>query len=263
MNPVIFYTTHKKEMLQNSPLYDIITHNQELNPGYESQIYDDKRSRSFIKSEYDNVILECFDKLIPGAYRADLIRLLLLYRYGGTYIDVGLKLQHPLPRINEDKSLVLVKDLPHNQFPGIYNAYMASDKGHPFIKKCIEHIVENILNEEYGIFTLDITGPTALGRVFKEYYKNKNPKYLKLLAYRNHQIAPSNKKKKKKRATRKQYGDRHIFYQKEICIEGKNALYLNHSKGISAVVPTQDEKNKSAFHYGTLWNLRQVFKGDI
>lgn len=42
-----------------------------------------------MKSQMGEVVLKCYDKLIPNAYKADLWRYSVVYTYGGCYIDIG------------------------------------------------------------------------------------------------------------------------------------------------------------------------------
>ena len=42
----------------------------------------------FIKNNYPVDVLEAFNKLIPGAYKADLWRYCVLYKLGGIYLDI-------------------------------------------------------------------------------------------------------------------------------------------------------------------------------
>ena len=59
-----------------------------LNPDFKIKYYSDKGSREFIKNNYSKDIINAYDSLIPGAYKADLFRYCVLYKYGGIYSDL-------------------------------------------------------------------------------------------------------------------------------------------------------------------------------
>ena len=50
------------------------------NPEFEHHLYDDLDCRNFIKNNFSEEILQTYDSLIPGAYRADLWRYCILYK---------------------------------------------------------------------------------------------------------------------------------------------------------------------------------------
>jgi hypothetical protein len=50
----------------------------------------------------------------------------------------------------------------------LYQAFIATKKGTKILECAIESCIENIENEFYGTHTLDITGPSMLGKVFRK-----------------------------------------------------------------------------------------------
>ena len=77
--------------------------------------------------------LNCYQELIPGAYKSDLARLCLIYVYGGIYLDIGMSFTAPIEEIIDvDVDMCLCKEksiLPD----GIFNGFFASSKENPFI----------------------------------------------------------------------------------------------------------------------------------
>jgi len=136
-----------------------------LNPEYSYNFYDDKKCRTFIKNNFDNKVLNAYDKLIPGAYKADLWRYCVLYKYGGVYIDIDTITIKPLRDIIEpDDTFISSRD---KNKDAIYNAFIASVPGHPFLYKMINYIIENIETNYYGNNSLEPTGPYGFGKVIK------------------------------------------------------------------------------------------------
>ena len=89
----------------------------ELNPEYEYIFFDRIARRKFIRKHFTTEILEAYDTLVPGAFRADLFRYCYLYLHGGCYFDCKMILKHPLRNfILASDSLVLLNDHIPNSF---------------------------------------------------------------------------------------------------------------------------------------------------
>ena len=56
------------------------------NPRFNHHLFDDNDCREFIKTHFKPDVLDAYDKLIPGAYKADLWRLCVLFINGGIYM---------------------------------------------------------------------------------------------------------------------------------------------------------------------------------
>lgn len=135
------------------------------NPSYEHIYYDNGDMREFISKQFDKTVLMAYDSLIPGAYRADLWRLCILYFYGGVYVDIKMGANIPLDRIIGDTKLVLVTDRGQD----IYNAFIAVIPEHPLIGELIKAVVDNVKNKVYGRDSLYPTGPGITGEVVDSY----------------------------------------------------------------------------------------------
>ncbi len=62
------------------------------NPEFRHFLFDDLDCEKYLKKYFSNFygvnVHKAFLKLIPGAYKADLWRLCVLYREGGIYLDI-------------------------------------------------------------------------------------------------------------------------------------------------------------------------------
>jgi mannosyltransferase OCH1-like enzyme len=178
------------------------------NPEFDHYLYDDADCREFIKSEFEPDVLEAYDQLVPGAYKADLWRYCVLYKTGGIYLDIKFRCEPGfslLELTDDNESFVLDRPYPDNSFPlkaelallnsptfydtlientdyntwknrqiGIYNAVMATIPNNPVIYDCIKQVVRNVKNKYYGYNPLYPTGPGLLGEIhFKADYKSK------------------------------------------------------------------------------------------
>jgi len=157
----IYQTWYTKELpLKMKECVEIL---KSQNPKFEHYLFDDNDCREFIKDNFDIAILNAYDSLIPGAYKADLWRLCVLYINGGIYMDIKLKCINGFKLIELTESEHYVKDrhLPLT----IYNALMVCQKNNPFLWKAICKIVFNVQNKFYGKDALDPTGPLMLGKI--------------------------------------------------------------------------------------------------
>jgi mannosyltransferase OCH1-like enzyme len=140
------------------------------NPEFQFHVFDDTQCRSFLRAYFPYTV-EAFDKLIPGAYKADLWRLCVLYQYGGIYMDIKLECLGNFKLYSLVDKEHFVIDRPIHS-PHIYNAFMVCKPNNPFLLECIHQLVENVKNNYYGESPLSPTGPEMLGRISCKYSLN-------------------------------------------------------------------------------------------
>lgn len=166
-------------------------------------LFNDSDCRTFIMNEYPPDVLMAYDRLIPTAFKADLWRYCILYKYGGVYLDIkyqfigntSVTLRDIVHRwiecsrksgsddgfCNENDMLVLERDSyglwPSKRF-GIHNAFIITKPKNPLFLECIFRIVssakvgglgENWCGSTDGWMTqpLFLTGPGLLGDVWR------------------------------------------------------------------------------------------------
>jgi mannosyltransferase OCH1-like enzyme len=149
-----------------------------LNQDYDYYYFTSADRRDFILKYFGGVVLAAYDTLNPGAFKADLWRLCILYQWGGVYCDIKLLPNAKLNNIIEaDNDIVLVIDNKcplKKDYKDIYNAFMAFIPKHPFVKKLIDGIVKNVENRYYGHHCLTITGPKFIGKLLLEEINDSN-----------------------------------------------------------------------------------------
>lgn len=155
-------------------MYECIHNNLKLNcVGLDCihYLFNDAECRAFIEREYPPDVLTAYDRLIPTAFKADLWRYCVLYKYGGVYLDVkyawgggspphdgcamtGVTLRSIVERwlgggggcggSRGDELLVLERDAvglwPSGHF-GIHNAFIITKPKNPLFLECIFRIV--------------------------------------------------------------------------------------------------------------------------
>jgi len=138
------------------------------NHEFKHYLFDDDDCRDFIAEHFDEKVLYSFDALLPGAYKADLWRYCVLYIRGGIYLDIKYECYHnfKLNTLLDKPHYVL--DRKEYAAPGsvlVYNGFIVSPAKNPVLKMCIEQIVQNVANREFGYNPLYPTGPGLLGQV--------------------------------------------------------------------------------------------------
>lgn len=134
------------------------------NPEFEHNLYDDAKCRAFISENYDKNVLCAYDKLIPYAFQADLVRYCVLYKKGGIYLDIKYQMENGNKLINYvDKEYYTIEHLSKEY---IYNGFIISKPNNPLWLKCINKIVNNVNNKWYGDTSVAPTGPALVYNFF-------------------------------------------------------------------------------------------------
>ena len=162
----IFQTWETNEV--TPAMYDAVHTWIDKNPDWEYYFFDDKSCRDFIKEKFPKKVLDAYDTLIPGAYKADLWRYCVLYIHGGVYADIKQELLTGLNNVLPvDVQFLSIKErnkLGREFSVYIYQAFICAKPNHMFLKKAINMIAENVTSGNYCQDELSVTGPGLLGR---------------------------------------------------------------------------------------------------
>ena len=135
------------------------------NPTYSLFYFTDDDCKEFIKKNYDSIIYKCYLDLVPSAFRADYFRYLLLYHYGGVYMDFSFTPIISIHEIMGSSREVYVKD---RWEAGLWNGFICARKGSLIIENAIQKCTSNILNRRYTGLDLAVTGPYLLAEAYRE-----------------------------------------------------------------------------------------------
>ena len=218
----IFQTWHTHDLPPN--MLKTINLIKKLNPRFNYKLFDDNECREFIKNNFDKPVLDAFDNLIPGAYKADLWRYCILYKKGGIYLDIKYRPLNYFRFITMTEKEHWVLDEDKN---GIYNALIVCKPNNEILLKAINQIVKNVATKFYGNSCLAPTGPKLLGKIFTTYEKqNLDMKHTFIASFEN----------------------RFIHFNKYIIFKSYNGYLKEHSE------------NKKVKHYAELWNAKKIYK---
>jgi mannosyltransferase OCH1-like enzyme len=139
---------------------------RQLNPDYKYYYFTAYDCREFIAKEFPE-ILQYYDLLLPGAYKADLWRYCVLHRYGGIYLDIGV-----MPYVgfrtflHPSTEFLSSVDLRHTD---LYQAILGARSQHPALQYAIDECVTNVKQRTLGEGALEITGPAVMGRALNRF----------------------------------------------------------------------------------------------
>jgi mannosyltransferase OCH1-like enzyme len=213
--PLIIYQTWSTKDLPPK-MAECVARLKKSNPEFDHYLYDDEDCRNFIKNEFEPEVLEAYDQLVPGAYKADLWRYCVLYKTGGIYLDIKFRCEPGFSLIemtDDNESFVLDRPYPDFSIPlntelallnsptfydtlientdistwknkqiGLYNAVMATIPNNPVLYDCIQQVVRNVKNKIYGYNPLYPTGPGLFGEI---YFKGDYGRKVKKIKYFN------------------------------------------------------------------------------
>lgn len=134
-------------------------------PDWQPVFHDAEQRRVFLCEHYPEDVVNAYDLLNSGAFKADLWRYCVLYKTGGVYADVDSVCLAPLDSFlrPNDRFVATRGTARADGRLGwvISNAFLAAEPGHPFLKEVIKRGVCEILAGEVDGFAA--IGPSGLG----------------------------------------------------------------------------------------------------
>jgi mannosyltransferase OCH1-like enzyme len=137
INNPLFQTYHNKNKIPS----DIYENVKKYAPDYTHIIMDDNDIKNFLKTYYNDIVLQTFNSLKIGAHKADLARYCLLYIYGGLYMDIKVELIKPLRDIF-NKGDDIFYSVESNFADHIHQAVIKSPKNNEIFLSLIDYIVK-------------------------------------------------------------------------------------------------------------------------
>ena len=168
----IFQSWHTKQL--HPLIQQKINSFKELNSDYTYYLYDDNDMDDFVNQHFIGEISELYNKLNIIVAKVDFWRYLVLYKYGGIYLDMDSSIEKPLNELikHEDQAIITAEGNPN-----LYVQWsLIFSKEHPILKKTIELICNNIKNNRYPNNIHKMTGPTvyteAINEIHMELFNN-------------------------------------------------------------------------------------------
>lgn len=140
---------------------------KEKNKDWKYMLLSDEDNLQIVKKNFPD-FLPYFINFKYNIQRADAIRYIVLYLYGGIYLDLDYQAIKPFDKIilEKDKEVGLIKS---SNIDCITNSFLCSHKGANFWLKCIEEMKKPY---KWWYFTKHLkimcsTGPLMIDRVYK------------------------------------------------------------------------------------------------
>ncbi len=236
INPIIPLNVYQTWHNKNLPTKMKECHNnlKNNNPEFTFHLFDDSDCRLFIKNNFSPNVLNAFDQLNPGAYKADLWRCCILYKLGGIYLDIKFKTTNNFKLIYLSDKEYFCNDIPKSNYDkntfnyGIYNGFMICLPGNVILKKIINQIVTHVQKRYYGPTPLSPTGPMLLKRYFSNEERSKFP--LNFFSYK-------------------------VNGKKEQCIRFNNIIILD----VYPSYRNEQTKFQKTKHYSYIWDQHNIY----
>jgi len=137
-----------------------------MNPDYSYHFFDDKKIVDFLSAEYPPEYLRAYSKLTIGAAKADFFRYAILYKRGGVYLDIDSGVRKPFDKfvLDSDQAIISFEGNPEYY---IQWALFFSE-GHPFLKRTLELMLDNIDTHRFPHDVHATTGPTVYSKAVKQ-----------------------------------------------------------------------------------------------
>ena len=132
---------------------------RKMNPEYSYNFFDDTMILDFLENEYPVEYLKAYKKLTIGAAKADFFRYAILYKRGGVYLDIdsGVKKSFDKFVLDSDQAIISCE-----KNPGYYVQWaLFFNKEHPFLKRTLELVLDNIETHRFPHDVHSTTGPAA------------------------------------------------------------------------------------------------------
>ena len=163
----IFQTWYTRKVHRH--IRNEITKIRMMNPDYSYKFFIDDEMDAFVNEHYKGEIADCYNRLNIIVAKADFWRYLILYKYGGVYLDIDSTIKKPLSQlIREDDTAIITAE----GNPDIFVQWgLIFKKEHPILKHVIELVVRNIKENRYPESVLNTTGPCAFTEAIQNIHK--------------------------------------------------------------------------------------------
>jgi mannosyltransferase OCH1-like enzyme len=143
-----------------------------MNPDYNHKIYTDDEIDAFVNENFPGIIANCYNKLNIIVAKVDFWRYLILYKYGGIYLDMDSSINQPLNQLIKDTDEAIITA---EKNPNVFVQWaLIFNKEHPILKKTIDLIIENISYNKYPNDIHRMTGPSVFSEAVNFVHINNN-----------------------------------------------------------------------------------------
>jgi hypothetical protein len=148
------------ENVTSSMHFKTILNVQMLNPRYSYEFYNSRERRQFISQFFNSDVLDTYDGLVSGAFKADLFRYCWLYNNGGVYVDCKMIQRVPFSDIIDHEDVFYLCE---DRIPNAYQNCLIGAKSKQedilmSISECVKRFKAKI-HHKVSFGSLYHTGP--------------------------------------------------------------------------------------------------------
>jgi mannosyltransferase OCH1-like enzyme len=136
-----------------------------MNPSYNYYLYDDLEMDDFVNNNFPSEITECYNKLNIIVAKVDFWRYLVIYKYGGVYLDMDSSIDRPLDEIIKENDQAIITA--ENNAGMFVQWAIIFNKEHPILKRVINLVIRNIRQNKYPNDIHKMTGPTVFSEAIQ------------------------------------------------------------------------------------------------
>ena len=252
-----------------------------FNPEYEYKSFNDVEKRKFIKDNFEERIVDAYDKLFSDVNKNDLFAYCYLYKSGGCYFDKNIICRQSLRNIIDKDDEILFcldKDDNNSYFVKTGLSYLSSiimsvpENKH--MLQLINNCVNNILNKEKyfydsalseGLFNIqELSGSTLIYKIFSNNIPDSSLRFKFLL---NNKIIDMNSKKtcfdfNPDYNHNNSWLSRNIFFRNKVVLDNLKIFVFPHPYIDEFDFSIQDNKllTKKLYTSDLCWGLHLIIR---
>lgn len=177
--PKIIHQVYEDPAGPSNLLLEISETWKEKHPDWEYRFWDKQKTGEFLENIYPEYIPK-YKSFVYDVQRWDAIRYLILYQYGGLYVDMDYECIENMEPLLNDSDCCMGMEPPmhaiqHNKPHIVGNALMASVPGHDYIKCIISEVFsERKLSSDPGLLVMESGGPFKITQLYDAYPKKQD-----------------------------------------------------------------------------------------
>ena len=144
---------------------------RDQHPGWEHRLWNDDSAADFLAEHFEPEALLCYRAVKLPAMRADLIRLALLARIGGLYVDADMRCREPIDELAGAKAAIRIEAGKKTGKAKLANNFMLASPGHVLFERAFEKALLNVRGGEFSLHVSRLTGPMMLTELWAKRMK--------------------------------------------------------------------------------------------
>ena len=151
------------------------------NPYLKYNFFNDIDMNNSVEQNFDLNIIRNFTKIKHIVAKSDFWRYLMLYKFGGIYLDIDSLIIGKLDQNLIEKNSGIITFEPNNKY--FLQWSLIYDKNHPVLEKCIENIIHNMDKQLYKHDIHSLTGPKLYTKSVIEILKENSIEFEDLINF--------------------------------------------------------------------------------